>query len=293
MVHSPICIDFRYVTILLFLLLNRNKGISLDNRQITVDSNSTNPVINTFFERIPSEKRFTGMKDNDEDELLEFWKLAWTSAGWEPRILSRNDARDHPEYKDFLQNLTALNLDSFGEIIFMRHFVMGAVGGGFLADFDSFPLRDFRSDGLSLPFHGDFTIYDVFAVNLASGSSDAWLDIAKALVEDARKYVRGNQTLFWTDTLGLLNLFRLNQIKIHSQREVLHGFKALNGIPLTMDQCGARPLRGKRTLHLSPSCMILGDMEPDLRLPYHRVTLARQWLSMFTKVCLNRTAELH
>jgi hypothetical protein len=292
MVHS-ICIDFRYVTIILFLLLNKIEGISFDNRRLSVVSNSTKPVMNTFFERIPWEKRFTGMKDNDEDELLEFWKLAWMAAGWEPRILNRKDASDHPEYEAFLQNLTSLNLDSFGEIIFMRHFVMGAVGGGFLADFDSFPLRDFRSDGLSLPFNGEFTIYDIFAVNLASGSTEAWLEIAKALVDDARKYVRGNQTSFWTDTLGLLNLFRLNEIKIHSQREVLHGSKALNGIPLTMDQCRDRPLRGKRTLHLSPSCMILGDMESGLRLPYHRVTLARQWLGMFSKVCLNRTTEFH
>jgi hypothetical protein len=268
------------------------KVVSAEYRGLSEDSSETRPVINTFFERIPVEKRFTDMEDADDDELLEFWKLAWSSAGWEPRIVTRRDASHHPEYDAFLRNLTALKLDSFGEIIFMRHFVMGAIGGGFLADFDAFPIRDFRHDGLELPFNGEFAIYDLFAANLASGCAEAWIEIATALVDDAQTHVNPDRASnFMTDTLGFLNLVRANRIKIHSQREVLSASKALNGIPLTAEQCNKKPIRGKRTIHVFPSGMLFAEMEPNLRLPRHRVTVARHWLSTFTTICLNRTVS--
>lgn len=278
-------------SLLVLLLVVRLAKASWEDHGLPQVSQEKRPVIYTFFERISAENRFTDMDDKDEDNLLQFWKLAWSLAGWEPRILTRADAMDHPEYEVFLRNLTLLNLDNLGEISFMKHFVMGAVGGGFLSDFDSFPISDFRRDGVVLPFDGAFTIYDIFAVNLASGSAEAWIEISKGLVEDARKYVRTNQTSFWTDTLGLLNLFRSNQFRIISKREVLSGTKALSGIDMTVEQCDKRPFRGKRTLHISPASMITGDMEPDLRLPRHRVTIARKWLPIFNKVCLNQIVD--
>jgi hypothetical protein len=290
----PLSRYFHFLALISVVLLNdfAVKVVSAEHRRLSEDSDETRPFINTFFERIPVEKRFTDMEDADDDELLEFWKLAWSSAGWQPRILTRKDASKHPEYDAFLRNLTALKLDSFGEIVFMRHFVMGAAGGGFLADFDAFPIRDFRHDGLELPFKGEFAIYDLFAVNLASGSAEAWIDIATALVEDARTHVNPDRpSNFMTDTLGFLNLVRANRIKIHSQREVLSASKALNGDPLTAEQCNKRPIRGKRTIHVCPTCMISAEMEPNLRLPRHRVTVARQWLSTFTTICLNRTVS--
>merc|ERR1712176_1449090 len=58
------------------------------------------PLMFTFFEII-NEKRFK----NEDGPLLKAWKEAWLDAGWEPVILTEDDAKLHPEYDEFISKL--------------------------------------------------------------------------------------------------------------------------------------------------------------------------------------------
>ncbi len=59
------------------------------------------PAIYTFYERINPEERGTGMDDTSDSELLQAWKDRWAAAGWEPRVLTLEDAKKHPRYEEY------------------------------------------------------------------------------------------------------------------------------------------------------------------------------------------------
>ena len=54
------------------------------------------PKIFTFFQRIETTKRDTGMTDADDDSLLDLWVKAWNEAGFDAKIMDLSDAKQHP-----------------------------------------------------------------------------------------------------------------------------------------------------------------------------------------------------
>ena len=81
-----------------------------------VSTSESRPVMYTFYDRtepggISKGIRSTGMDDKSDNELLALWKKHWENAGWEPRILSLEDARKHPSYDDYVSRLESLPMD--------------------------------------------------------------------------------------------------------------------------------------------------------------------------------------
>jgi hypothetical protein len=253
---------------------------------------SSRPVMNVFFESIAPEQRFTSMADDDDAVLLDFWKQTWEAAGWEPRVLTLQDAKQHPLYDSFRKELEELCLDEFGKLSLLRWLAMAATGGGWLVDYDAFPLRDFRGDHLDMLNNGELTIYEAVAPILVSGSPDAWLDTAKFLIEDVKRHGRAaeGRMSFWTDTLGLLSAWRHPNCTLHVRKDVLDGRKAFTEQALTKDDCHKRPFRGKRVVHFGHFAMLEAPISPELRLPRHRLTVAKQWLPSWIAACGNATA---
>lgn len=280
---------------LLFLLSMRlgNSDSSLDNENnITINTNgSSRPVINVFFERIAPEQRFTSMTDKDDDALLEFWKHTWKAAGWEPRVLTLQDTKQHSLYESFQKELDDLCMDEFGKLSLLRWLAMAATGGGWLVDYDVFPLRDFHADDINTLNKGELTIYEALAPILVSGSPEAWLDTTKFLLDHATSHGRASQgrLSFWTDTLGLLSAWRDPNCTLHVKKEVLDGRKAFFEQALTPEDCNKRPFRGKRVVHLGHFAMLEAPISPELRLPRHRLTVAKQWLPRWVAACGNAT----
>ena len=267
---------------------SENKG-EVENVHVKrIHTNSSRPVMNTFFERIAPEQRFTAMSDEDDDALLNFWEQTWDSAGWEPVILNLQDAKQHPLYDSFERDLANLGMDEFSKLSILRWLAMAAIGGGWLVDYDAFPIRDFRQDGLIN--NGELTIYEAVAPTLVSGSADAWLATATFLLENAKYHChadQGRQT-FWTDSLGLLNAWRDPNCTLHVQKQVLDGKKALAA--LTADDCDKKPFRGKRIVHFGYMAMLEApSLSPELRLPRHRLTMAKEWLPKWRATCYNTT----
>lgn len=247
------------------------------------------PIINVYFAPIAPEQRFTGMTDEDDEALLTFWKDTWEAAGWQPRVLTWNDAKQHSLYDSFSKQLDELRIDEFGKLSILRWLAMAASGGGWLVDYDAFPLRDFRVD---LPNNGEMTLFEQAAPILASGSADAWRDTAKFLLEDAKRncFPKPDRLSFWTDTLGVLNAWRDPNVTLHVTKGVIDGRKAiLKDRSLTRDDCDKRPFRGKRVVHFSYYTVFEAPIAPELRLPRHRLTVAKDWLPMWTTTCYNAT----
>ncbi|KAJ8021041.1 hypothetical protein HOLleu_40796 [Holothuria leucospilota] len=111
--------------------------------------------------------------------LLDVWKNAWSEAGWNPHILSEKDARTHPEYQALRQkflSLPTVNNKEYEVACFMRHVAMAAVGGGWMADFDTLPLHIPKC--VSPPSGGAFTTWDNFIPCLVSGSAKEFTRLA-------------------------------------------------------------------------------------------------------------------
>lgn len=272
----------------LWLLLTMIRLVFCQNHNNNTTIDSLKHIIYTFYEPISPEQRFTSMSDADDATLLEFWKSSWTNAGWEPRVLTLKDAKRHPLYESFQQELTDLCIDEFGQFSLLRWLAMAQAGGGWLVDYDAFPLHQFLVDNEEMPHNGEMTIYEAVAPILASGSADAWLDTAKFLLEHAKSCgkPKNGRLSFWTDTLGVLSAWRDENVTFHVEKQVLDGRKALRTEPLTIDDCDKRPFRGKRVVHFGHFAMLEGaSVAPELRLPRHRVTVAKEWLPRWMEVC--------
>jgi hypothetical protein len=285
------------LTLLLIAVRGSNAKAVEDHEVAAVPvSNATRthrPVMYTFFERIPMEQRFTGMTDSDDDALLEFWKEQWSDAGWEPRVLSLENAEQHAEYSNLKSKLDDIKMDELSRIYILRWIAMATIGG-FWCDYDVFPLMDFRSDTQPLPNNGEMTVYAKGgAPTLASGSAEAWIKMARFLVEDAVQHRNPNRNklTYWSDVLGMYNAVRSKNVTVHVRKSVLGINKALTEKPLTADRCGERPYRGQRVVHVDFAGILTAAIRPDLRLPKHRVTVAREWLPLWKQICIERVSE--
>lgn len=77
--------------------------------------------------------------------MMEAWKLAWSTAGYDPRILTVEVAAQHAEYAQFRGATAAALVDSKTrkpvELIpcYLRYLAMTVVGGGMMVDLDMTP----------------------------------------------------------------------------------------------------------------------------------------------------------
>merc|ERR1740139_1154550 len=61
---------------------------------VTTTSNKGRPKMHAFF---------TPVSANPDTSLLDVWKKAWSDVGWEPVVLTLEDARKHPDYRRFIE----------------------------------------------------------------------------------------------------------------------------------------------------------------------------------------------
>mmetsp|Transcript_33084 Transcript_33084/g.54637 ORF Transcript_33084/g.54637 Transcript_33084/m.54637 type:complete len:149 (-) Transcript_33084:566-1012(-) len=60
------------------------------------------PIIYTFYHDYNSaDNSGTGMSSEADQVLLKIWQGEWQNAGWIPRILTLEDARQHPHFNTF------------------------------------------------------------------------------------------------------------------------------------------------------------------------------------------------
>jgi len=141
-----------------------------------------NNYIYTFFS--PLTTMTAGMTSNSHNKLLKAWEEAWQNAGWKTKVLTIEDAKIHKDF-DLFNRVIAKNFPQTSEydrLCFLRWLAMSTVGGGFMADYDTFPLEMKAQEYINLPNDGNFTGFDRFVPALASGSAEEWDRMAHELL---------------------------------------------------------------------------------------------------------------
>jgi hypothetical protein len=97
--------------------------------------------IKCFYSPIIINSRITEFSQ-DSLELIKLWKKSWSNHGWNPIVLSLEDAKKHPLYneidlKDYSSNLYkgSINGHEYLELCYSRWFAYGCSEGGW-SDYD-------------------------------------------------------------------------------------------------------------------------------------------------------------
>lgn len=102
---------------------------------------------------------YTYYHDYDEEssgehyEMIAHWGRSWANRGWNPKVLTRQDAVKHPLFKeidDRLRRLPTVNVLEYELACYHRWLAVAAAGGGFMSDYDvvnyGFKPRRIQSD---------------------------------------------------------------------------------------------------------------------------------------------------
>eukprot|EP00521_Asterionellopsis_glacialis_P009514 CAMPEP_0195286960 /NCGR_PEP_ID=MMETSP0707-20130614/4217_1 /TAXON_ID=33640 /ORGANISM="Asterionellopsis glacialis, Strain CCMP134" /LENGTH=561 /DNA_ID=CAMNT_0040346665 /DNA_START=186 /DNA_END=1868 /DNA_ORIENTATION=- len=166
------------------------------------------PVIYTFFQlRTDVSAKNAGSEHTD---MIDAWKRSWTEAGWDPRILSLEDAKNHPDYEKYavsISNTDNAHEGSYDFMCFVRWLAMASHGkGGFMSDYDTFPLGLQATH--ALPNDGKFTSFQRHVPALISGSAPEWERMAKAVMEMAISHQKDD---FYSDMLALNDIYNADE----------------------------------------------------------------------------------
>uniref|UniRef100_A0A7S2EBM3 Uncharacterized protein n=1 Tax=Ditylum brightwellii TaxID=49249 RepID=A0A7S2EBM3_9STRA len=257
--------------------------------EISVSEDAGRPFIFTFFHQLDHEHKGqrTGMTFSADEALLQAWKEAWYDAGWKPRVLTLKEAAMHPDFLQF--NATLHDHMPFGEydvLCFLRHLAMVEVGGGWMADYDVFPLNPLKNGGHNafLPNGGKFTAYEELlgpgaVPSLVSGTSREWNRMAHAIYQDA--IVHRNED-FWSDFFSFIDLDKERPGLYEIEDAVVPGRKVLTGHHWGPADC--KITDGKLAVHFAHDAIARGQTREGETLA-DRPHIARHWRGMWKQRC--------
>ena len=184
------------------------------------------PVIYTFFE-LKKTRNPENQRKNLHENLLAVWTELWYAAGWEPKILTLDDSRKHPDYEQFRNGIVENSaVGSYDYMCFMRWLAMASHGeGGWMSDYDSFPMGISYLDGLTLPNGGIFTGWERHVPSLLSGSAEEWNRISRMVLDMALRKVRDEKIEFYSD------MYALHDVVVNNENEFIRDMKVYMGYP--------------------------------------------------------------
>lgn len=146
---------------------------------------------------------------NSELGILESWKHAWYAMGFEPKVLTIDDAKKHSQYLKFIKELQSSDKNYHSvSLHFSRFLAWSAVGGGILCDYRVFPMtRSFDNKVLTALRQPTFSDSPLALVKDDSALVVADEPSAKNIVSDIIKVFEKNRQLF-TDLLKLQQKFQ-------------------------------------------------------------------------------------
>jgi len=161
------------IVVIVNVFFNSNHLQSTRRITVSVANEDGLPIMHTFYERLSV----------GEDDLLEAWKEEWTKAGFEARVLTLEDAKRHPYFKEMEKVVKPMFQNGYDAMCFYRWLAMGASGGGWMSDYDTFPTNFPMNEAVDLPNGGGFTSFESHVPCLVSGSEEEWNRVSKLLVE--------------------------------------------------------------------------------------------------------------
>jgi len=158
--------------------------------------------MNTFFEPVPG--GCCGASEEGHKKLMAAWEESWGKKGWETRVLTLDDARKHPDYEKMNESLARLDVSEYNRRCFFRWLAMAANGGGWMSDYDTFPLNFDAEVGAKLGQYGFFTSFEKHVPSLVSANKSEWERMVQTMIT-----LLGNRNLedgFISDMIMLKNI---------------------------------------------------------------------------------------
>ena len=76
---------------------------------------------------------------DDQQQMIEHWRRSWAKQGWNPVVLSVDDARRNPMFREFdeaCRLLPTVNRIEYELACYRRWMAVATAGGGFMSDYD-------------------------------------------------------------------------------------------------------------------------------------------------------------
>jgi len=246
------------------------------------------PIIYSFFEE--ADVDHTGMSQDDNEKMIQAWATTWIELGWEPRVLTISVASQHPQFVAFDKMLTGLPFRTFDKLCFYRWISMAVVQGGWMSDYDTFPLERVRwnqnGDPHFIPNNGDLTVHELSKMggvpSLVSGRGDEWFRLAKAQVENAQDH---KSVVHWSDMKAMQDLYQQSGGKFYKMEEnVVMASILLDGKTLDLHLC--LWLKSKYAVHFSRHSMLqTGRYKDGHDGARQRPEVARKWINEYRQKC--------
>ena len=106
-------------------------------------------TIYTYYEPLSSDTLLNSTHEKwwrvqDQLELIELWRKSWSKHGWNPIVLSENDAKQHPRYAEFKKQFwdrPTASTHNYTGGTYMRWAALAQaiseVGWGYMSDYDT------------------------------------------------------------------------------------------------------------------------------------------------------------
>jgi hypothetical protein len=189
-----------------------NGGIVVDvadaETTTAVTTNLDKPVMHTFFEPNGS---CCGMTLEGHLKLVEAWEHAWQARGWDTIVLTKEDAMKYPEFESMNQRLKDMKVDKYNRRCFWRWMAMAMIendhgGGGWMSDYDTFPLGMTAEEGLEISKQPGLKSFNRHVPNIIHASAEAWdraLHLMFQAIEEKKSDPKHNSFIV-TDMVTLL-----------------------------------------------------------------------------------------
>jgi len=258
------------------------------------------PTMYTFFEH----QNDLGGSARQGEQLITTWKNLWFDAGWEPKVLTMEDAMKHPKYEQYTQEIkqdefSVIRDQSFDYMCLMRWLAMAAQGtGGWMSDYDTMPMGLGPNHGRYLPNAGAFTDHDGFVPSLLSGNVEEWNRMSQNVLEISIEKIKNNKD----DNFFYSDMFAMYDIHERSPMDYIQQQSVYKGVPYTApDVVDCNAIEGSFAVHLSHArthkAMEDGlvnfpkNISIDLAVGRSRPGLARRMYHNWKRQCLTRTAS--
>jgi len=279
----------------------QNAHVVIDNMNVNVEGLQRprkRPMIYTFFSRIDSDKKQTGMDDQADADQLALWTAEWNLAGWDTVVLNLDHAKLHPRFHEFQKALEKVPLEgksgknrAYNELCYLRWLAVAIMGGGWMSDYDLFPLpsKSLSIKSMMLPNDGKFTVYSTVEGGggipcLMSGSAEEWNRLAGALLNNA---IQHTDTVLWSDMFALMDLRHQDSNAYIGTKDVIPGASVLVGRDWKDSDC-KEISNGKMAVHFSHDALHKGDLsniDGADDHPSNRPFITRSWFKMWKETC--------
>lgn len=138
------------------------------------------PTMHTFFEPVPG--GCCGMSEEGHQRLIQAWESSWRASGWETQILTMDDAKKHKDFDKLSEILERFNVDEYNKRCFYRWLAMAEIGG-WMSDYDTFPLNFSAEVGAKLAQYGEFTSLEGPVPSLIQANKQEWERIIQTMME--------------------------------------------------------------------------------------------------------------